>query len=62
VSVTDSSGKFYAPDDAWIAADDGFDRAERRFEAHYFDARRGAARISVPVGNFTVQVMKGFEY
>jgi TolB protein len=36
ISVTDSRGKFYAPDHAWIAADDGYDRRERGFEAHYF--------------------------
>ena len=36
VSVTDENGKFLAPDSAWIHADDGFDRRERQFEAHYF--------------------------
>jgi hypothetical protein len=36
VSVTDENGKFYAPANAWIHADDGFDRKERPFEAHYF--------------------------
>jgi Tol biopolymer transport system component len=36
VSVTDERGKFYAPDKAWIAADDGYDRSGRAFEAHYF--------------------------
>jgi TolB protein len=36
ISVTDSRGKFYAPDDAWIAADDGYDRRVANFEAHYF--------------------------
>ncbi len=39
VSVTDADGRFYAPAGAWIHADDGFDRSERRFEAHYFHAR-----------------------
>jgi TolB protein len=36
VSITDERGKFYAPDGAWIAADDGFNRKERSFEPHYF--------------------------
>jgi TolB protein len=36
VSVTDERGKCYAPDRAWIAADDGYDRG-RAFEAHYFE-------------------------
>ena len=26
----------YAPDDAWMNADDNFVRSERPFEAHYF--------------------------
>jgi TolB protein len=36
VSVTDQNGKFYSSPNAWIHADDGFDRKERPFEAHYF--------------------------
>ncbi len=36
ISVTDPNGKFYSPAKAWIHADDGFDRKERPFEAHYF--------------------------
>jgi TolB protein len=36
ISVTDSRGKFHAPDNAWIAADDGYDRGRAAFEAHYF--------------------------
>ncbi len=37
MSLTDERGKFYAPDEAWVAADDGYDRRDRPFEAHYFD-------------------------
>src|SRR5262249_27479641 len=44
VSVTDASGKPYAPADAWMIADDGFDRTERAFEAHYFHSR-GAVEV-----------------
>jgi Tol biopolymer transport system component len=36
ISVTDVTGKFCAPREALIYADDGYDRTERRFEAHYF--------------------------
>jgi Tol biopolymer transport system component len=60
VSVTDARGRFYAPEHAWIHGDDGFDRAERAFEAHYFHAS-GAAEVEVPAGKITVEVMKGFE-
>ena len=36
ISVVDSRGKFCAPSEALVRADDGYDRAERPFEAHYF--------------------------
>ena len=36
VSVTDEKGRAYAPPYASIAADDGYDRRDRMFEAHYF--------------------------
>ncbi|HZT05053.1 MAG TPA: CehA/McbA family metallohydrolase, partial [Steroidobacteraceae bacterium] len=59
VSVTDSVGLFHAPEDAWINADDAFDRKERLFEAHYFHAV-GEATLDVPTGAIRVEVMKGF--
>jgi len=59
VSVTDAAGRTYAPAGAWISADDGFDRAERPFEAHYFHSH-GDDVIDVPAGNVTVEVLKGF--
>jgi len=61
VFVTGEDGRAYAPDDAWMHADDGFDRRERPFEAHYFHAS-GRAELEVPAGRLTVEVMKGFEY
>jgi TolB protein len=41
ISVMDAAGKFCAPREALIYADDGFDRTERRFEAHYFYSLEG---------------------
>jgi hypothetical protein len=61
VSVTDEQGLACAPDDAWMHADDGFTRAERNFEAHYFHSG-GIAELTVPAGRVRVEVMKGFEY
>jgi TolB protein len=61
VFVTAKDGKAYAPYDAWIHADDGFDRTEAPFEAHYFHTR-GEDEVEVPVGSVTIDVMKGFEY
>lgn len=60
ISITDATGKFYAPDSAWIHADDGIDHSLRRFEAHYFHVR-GEASIDVPAGPVHVEIMRGFE-
>jgi TolB protein len=60
VAVTDGGGRFHAPADAWIHADDGYDRGERPFEAHYFHSR-GDDVIELPAGEVTVEIMRGFE-
>jgi Tol biopolymer transport system component len=60
VSITDAAGLFHAPVDAWIHGDDGFDRHERAFEAHYFHAR-GAVELSVPAGAVDVEILHGLE-
>jgi TolB protein len=61
IFITGPDGRAYAPDDAWMRADDSFDRKERPFEAHYFHTA-GEAKVTVPAGQVDVQVMKGFEY
>ncbi len=60
-SVTDAAGKSYAPRKSWMQADDGYDRAERSFERHYYYRAVGSAgaRIEVPVGKVTVEVSHG---
>lgn len=60
VSVTAVDGRAYAPDDARMHADDSFDRAERPFEAHYFDTA-GESEMTVPAGEAEVDVIRGFE-
>ncbi|HZQ71010.1 MAG TPA: CehA/McbA family metallohydrolase [Terriglobales bacterium] len=60
IFITGSDGRSYAPDDAWIHADDNFVHSERPFEAHYFHTA-GVAQVAVPVGTSTVEVMKGFD-
>jgi hypothetical protein len=60
ISIEDREGRFYAPDDAWIYADDGFDRRERPFEMHYFHSS-GEATLTVPVGEITIRVARGLE-
>jgi len=61
VSVTGADGRGWAPDTAWRHADDGFDRSERRFEVTYFHAS-GAATLTLPAGDYTVDVIKGLEF
>ena len=60
VFITGADGLAYAPDNAWMHADDSFDRSERPFEAHYFDTS-GVSEIMVPAGAVEVDVMRGFE-
>jgi len=60
VFVTAADGRAYAPDDAWMYADDSFTRSERPFETHYFDTT-GESEITVPAGQLQVDVMRGFE-
>jgi TolB protein len=61
ISVTGADGLAYAPDGAWMHADDNFVRSERHFEAHYFHSS-GNAELTVPAGRIDVEVMKGFEH
>jgi TolB protein len=61
VFITDKAGRSYAPEDAWMHADDAFDRKEAPFESHYFHTR-GEDEVEVPAGSVTLDVMKGFEY
>ena len=61
VFVVGEDGRAYAPDDAWMRADDSFVRGERPFEPHYFHIS-GSAEVTLPVGSVDVGVMRGFEY
>ncbi len=61
VSVTAPDGRGYAPDDAWRHADDGFDRAQRAYEPTYFHTQ-GLATLTLPAGEYTVEVSRGLEY
>ncbi len=61
VFVTDEAGRAYAPEGAWMHADDNFVRSERPFEAHYFHST-GSAELFLPPGRVEIEIMKGFEY
>ncbi len=60
VSLTSEDGRFFAPNASWIHADDGYDRTERPFEAHYFHAA-GDDTVTMPAGKFQLDVISGFE-
>lgn len=60
VSVTGSDGRSYAPDDAWMHADDAFDRTKQAFENHYFHTQ-GKSLINLPLGKATITVYRGLE-
>jgi hypothetical protein len=61
IFLTAEDGRAYAPADAWMHADDNFDRSLGRFEPHYFQTQ-GSSELDVPVGRVQIDVMKGFEY
>jgi TolB protein len=61
IFVVGEDGRAYAPEDAWMHADDNFVRSERPFEAHYFHTS-GNAQLTLPAGRADVEVMRGFEY
>ena len=61
VSIEGADSRFYAPEDAWIHADDAFVRSERPFEKHYFHAA-GQSEIAVPRGAVAIEVTKGLQF
>ena len=61
LSVTHRDGRAYGPSDAWLHADDGFDRRQRAMEFTYFHADRPAT-VTLPVGEVVVEAMRGIEY
>jgi hypothetical protein len=59
VSVRSSDGRSYAPQDAWMRGDDGFDRVRQATETHYFHCAPPCV-LEVPVGAVTITVQHGF--
>jgi TolB protein len=61
VSIFDSTGKSYAPDDAWRHADEALVRGERQYEYGYFHGS-GSSTVSLPPGRYTIETWKGPEW
>ena len=61
VSVRGSDARAYAPRDAWVSADDGFDPATQIEETRYFHCHRECT-LSVPLGETNVTAWRGLRY
>lgn len=61
VAVLGQDDRAYAPDDAWMQADDSFDRTAQSTETHYFHCTPPCA-LDVPVGPVKLWVQHGFAY
>jgi TolB protein len=61
IAIIASDGRAYAPDEAWVHADDGFDRRRSAFETHYFHSD-GNALITLPAGAASLTVWRGLGY
>lgn len=61
VTVTGSDARAHAPADAWMQADDGFDRALQPSETHYFHCA-SPCMLDLPAGRASIDVRHGFQY
>ena len=59
VAVRASDGRAYAPEAAWMHADDGFHRGVQRFETQYFHCATPCS-LEVPAGRVSIDVQHGF--
>ncbi|MGH8224447.1 MAG: CehA/McbA family metallohydrolase, partial [Woeseiaceae bacterium] len=61
VSVVGGDGRSYAPESAWMHADDGYDRELAAFETRYFHAS-GSLTLTVPAGPAVITLWRGLEH
>ena len=61
ISVSDSRQRAYAPDAAWLHADDLLVRERQPIETRYFHAR-GRSRIAVPLDRLSITISHGPAY
>ncbi len=62
VAVTGSDGRHYAPENARMHGDDGFDRAQLSEEVHYFHVADQPVLLTLPEGNTQIKVWRGLEH
>jgi hypothetical protein len=61
ISLRGSDARAYAPDDAWVSADDGFDPATQAEEWRYFHCH-GECVVTVPVGEVKITAWRGLRH
>lgn len=61
LSIRDSAGRFFAPDNAWRHADEAIVRDEQRFEYGYWHSR-GTDTLTLPAGRYTLDAWRGPEW
>ena len=61
VSIRGSDARAYAPDGAWVSADDGFDPATQSEETRYFHCA-GECVVNVPLGDTSITAWRGQRY
>ena len=61
LSVCDSRGKFYAPRDSWIHADDSSYPETQKFESHYIHSQ-GSITLDIPIDSLYIVASSGPEY
>ncbi len=61
IAIIGSDGRAHAPVDAWLQADDGFDRSVQATETHYFHCP-GECSVDLPVGAARLTVTRGLGY
>ncbi|MDT8319045.1 MAG: CehA/McbA family metallohydrolase [Xanthomonadales bacterium] len=62
VAVVGSDGRSYAPANARLHGDDGFDRDQMAEEIHYFHVQGEPVRLALPPGEAGITVWRGLEY
>lgn len=61
LSVTGADERAYAPADAWVHADDGFDPRQQHEETRYFHCF-DVCEVTVPAGETTITAWRGQEH
>jgi len=61
VAIVGSDGRAYAPEGAWLQADDSFDRDRQAMETAYFDCP-GTCTIDIPKGRARITAWRGLDF